>query len=256
MEKYIQPKDRPFRIDLARTAHRPWPIPSYPYAMEMSWHDLLFIHYPVSPQALRPLLPRNLPLDTWESQAWVGIVPFGMNNVRLRGLPALPGAISFPELNVRTYATIDGKPGVYFFSLDTISLAAVMGARTWFKLRYYHAIMEMESRDCKTRFSSERRPSKIGAQFHAQYQPTGPVASFGAFDRWLTERYCLYSAGPFGGIYRADIHHLPWPLQPARANIELNTMATPLGLTLSDVQPILHFSEFINVVAWAPRRVI
>ena len=86
--------------------------------MAQSWHDLLFAHWPVAADALRGLIPGQLAVATFEGQAWVGVVPFRMNGIRLRGLPALPWLSAFPELNVRSYVTLDGRPGVFFFSLD------------------------------------------------------------------------------------------------------------------------------------------
>jgi uncharacterized protein YqjF (DUF2071 family) len=86
--------------------------------MAMEWHDLLFMHWPLPPATLRPLIPPALKLDTFDGWAWIGIVPFEMRGVRPRLAPSLPGLSRFCELNVRTYVTAGGKPGVWFFSLD------------------------------------------------------------------------------------------------------------------------------------------
>src|SRR6266404_1437981 len=114
---------------LDRTAHRPWPLPSGPWVMAQSWHDLLFAHWPIAPEDMRPLIPAQLELDTFDGQCWVGVVPFWMSGVRARGFPAVPGMSCFPELNVRTYVVCGGKPGVYFFSLDAANRLAVRTAR-------------------------------------------------------------------------------------------------------------------------------
>ena len=61
---------------LNETAHRPWPMPRSPWLMTQTWHDLLFAHWPVPAQALRPLVPAHFELDLFEGQAWVAVVPF------------------------------------------------------------------------------------------------------------------------------------------------------------------------------------
>jgi uncharacterized protein YqjF (DUF2071 family) len=117
----------------ARHVDRPWPIPKAPWVLRMAWEDLLFAHWPVDAARLRATLPEALELDLFEGRAWLGVVPFRMNDVGLRRLPA-PGATRFPELNVRTYARHLGRPGVWFYSLDAGSALAVAGARAWFHL--------------------------------------------------------------------------------------------------------------------------
>src|SRR5437899_137300 len=114
---------------LNTTDHRPYPLPKGPWVMTQTWHELLFSHWPIAPEALRPLIPAVLPLDTFEGQCWVGIIPFRMSNVRPRGAPAMPALSQFHELNVRTYVTVGGIPGVYFFSLDAGNPLAVVTAR-------------------------------------------------------------------------------------------------------------------------------
>ena len=77
----------------------------------------------------------------------------------------------------------------------------------------------------------------------------------GTIEHWLTERYCLYSARDDGAIFRADIHHRPWPLQRARAEIRANAMLDPLGLSLDGDPPLLHYAEHIDVAVWGLERV-
>src|SRR4051812_5845616 len=103
---------------LKHTGHRPWPLPSGPWVMKQVWEELLFAHWPVSPEIIRPFIPGGINLDTYNDQAWLGIVPFRMSGVRPRLLPAVPWLSAFPELNVRTYVTVDNKPGVLFLSLE------------------------------------------------------------------------------------------------------------------------------------------
>jgi uncharacterized protein YqjF (DUF2071 family) len=141
---------------LPPTDHRPWPLPSSPWVMRQKWHDLLFMHWRIPPQTLRPLVPAALELDHFEGSAWLGVVPFRMTGVRLRGTPAIPGLSAFPELNVRTYVSAGGKPGVWFFSLDAASAIAVAAARAWFHLPYFRARMSLEAHGDEIRYQSHR----------------------------------------------------------------------------------------------------
>lgn len=210
--------------------------------MAQTWLDLLFAHWPVPPEALRPHLPAALPIDTFDGAAWIGITPF-VATLRPRGLPTL---LRFPELNVRTYTTVDGRPGIWFFSLDASSAAAVLGARLSYRLPYLRAQMTVGRDATSVRYRSDR----ADASLHITYAPTGPPAPAtpGTLDHFLTERYSLYTTG-FGRILRADIQHPPWPLQPATASIARNTMA-PVELPARE--PLLHFARRQDVLIWAP----
>jgi uncharacterized protein len=239
---------------LEDTRHRPWPMPDRPWAMTQSWHDLLFAHWPADANQLRALVPAALPLDLFDGQAWVAIVPFHMTNVAPRGVPSLPWVSAFPELNVRTYVTVGGKPGVYFFSLDAASAAAVTAARMLFGLPYYLARMTVVPAGDEIDYESTRVvTSGDAAEFAATYRPIGPPAppSPGTLEHFLTERYCLYTADG-DTVRRVDIHHPPWPLQPAAARIRTNTMASAIGIDLPAREPLLHFAKRQDVVAWLP----
>jgi hypothetical protein len=239
---------------LNQQAHRPWPLPARSWVMAQTWHDLLFAHWPLAPAYLEPFVPRGLRLDMYDSQAWLAVVPFRMSGVRLRWLPALGGCDAFPELNVRTYVTDGSQPGVLFLSLDAGNPLAVTVARRWFHLPYFRARMLQIDTD----YSSYRTHSGAPpAALLARYAPVGPVfhAAPGTLEHWLTERYCLYTADPQGRLLRAQIHHSPWPLQPAVAEFFTNTMAAAHGLTLPDVPPLLHFARRLDVRAWTPEVV-
>src|SRR3954452_365601 len=125
-----------------QTAHRPWPPPDGPRVIAQTWQDLLFAHWPVSPEALRPHIPPRLHLDTFDGAAWIGIVPFDLSHLAPRGAAGRFG-LAFPELNVRTYVTIEDKPGIWFFSLDAASILAVLGARAAYHLPYFCSVMHI-----------------------------------------------------------------------------------------------------------------
>lgn len=241
---------------LDRVAHRPWPMPAGPWVMTQTWHDLLFAHWPIAAGELRPLVPPAFELDTFGGRAWIGVVPFSMTNVALRALPAMPWISEFPELNVRTYVRMGTRPGVYFFSLDAGSWLAVKAARLVLNLPYRSAAMTVTARPPGVAYQSRRKDSKHTATFAAEYWPTG--ASFhptaGSLEYFLTERYCLYHVGRRGRPYRLEIHHPPWPLQPADAVISDNTMAEAAGVSLPPERPLLHFSKRQDMVAWSPTR--
>src|SRR5579859_7418678 len=207
---------------LKEISHRPWPLPASRWVMAQSWHDLLFAHWPVEISALRRAVPSTLAIDAYQGQAWLGVVPFRMSGVRLRGTPAVPWLSSFPELNVRTYVVAEGKPGVWFFSLDAANPVAVELARDGFHLPYYTAAMTCERQGQRIRYASVRtHRHAAAATFQGDYHPIGPVfhAAAGSVEHWLTARYCLYAANRRGDVWRGDIHHVPWPLQPAEAEL-------------------------------------
>ncbi len=244
---------------LSQTEHRPYPLPGGPWVLRMRWLNLLFMHWPVPEVALRPLIPPALKLDTFDGLAWLGVTPFRMERTRPRFLPAVPWLSSFPELNVRTYATHDGKPGIWFFSLDARNPVAVRLARAAFALPYFDAGMSCEVvRGEEVRYGSVRTHKNAPpARFAASYRPMGGLFNSrpGTLEHFLTERYCLYSADARGRVWRGDIHHWPWPLQRAEAGIEELEMTAQIGVKLPDTKPLLHYARCLDVVAWPPKRI-
>lgn len=240
---------------LSETTHRPWPMPSSPWAMTQTWNDLLFAHWPVDRSELRALVPEAFEIDTFQNQAWIGVVPFHMTNVAPRFVPALPGLSAFPELNVRTYVRVGDKPGVYFFSLDAAKPLAVQTARTLLNLPYYSAEMRVDVKDREIRYAS-RRSSEPAAEFQGTYRGLADVRAPipATLEYFLTERYCLYATEHGGSPYRLEIHHPPWPLESADADIAVNTMADAAGIRLPKVPPLLHFAKRQDMVGWLPQR--
>ena len=222
--------------------------------MVQVWHDLLFAHWPVALESLRPLVPPQLHLDMFDGKCWVGVVPFWMSGVRGRGTPAFPGLSRFPELNVRTYVTYRDKPGVYFFSLDAGSRMAVWGARALYHLPYFYADMKVENAGDAIEYDSSRPVAQ--AEFRGRYGPIVPVERRqpGSLEHWLTERYSLYTVHR-EKVYRGEIHHAPWALQDASAEIHTNTMASAAGIRLPARKPLLHFSKLQRVLIWPLRKV-
>jgi hypothetical protein len=245
-------------VVLGEVGHRPYPVSAGPWAMAMTWRDLLFMHWPVDAEVLRPLVPSSLSIDTFDGSAWLGVVPFHMTGVRPHFLPAVPWLSNFPEINLRTYVTAQGRPGVWFFSLDAHSRLAVRLARASFHLPYFDAEMSCDAANDEIHYRSIRtHRGAPPAEFVGRYRPVGgPFESGrGTIENFLTERYCLYSAGKKGVVRRGEVHHRLWPLQSAEVEIQSLAMTQQIGLKPSETDPILHFSRRLDVLAWLPRRI-
>jgi uncharacterized protein len=230
------------------TGHRPWPLPERDWIQAQTWEHLLFAHWRVPVAELKPHVPEELPLDTFDGSAWIAVTPFRLSGLRVRGLPPLPHFSSFLELNTRTYVSLDGKPGIYFFSLDAASSLAVEAARRLYRLPYFRARMSAQFGQ-DIRYSSERAegpPASFRCTYRADDEPK--TSQPGSLEHFLTERYCLFTVHE-GRAHWAEIHHPPWPLQTAEAEIAENTMPPP-GVEVGG-QPLLHYSRRQDVVIWA-----
>ena len=237
---------------LTATAHRPWPLPTSNWVWRQTWYELLFAHWPVSPDLLLRHIPSGVELQEFEGSAWLGIVPFKMSGIAKRGFPDLPWFSAFAELNVRTYVTVNGKPGVWFFSLDATNWLAVWGARRFFHLPYFQADIQVTSGDQGTEYRCRRGDGR--AEFSGCYRATSPAfePEPGTLEYFLTERYCLFCQNRRGDILRADVHHRPWPLQQAEATIDVNSMTAPLDISLAG-EPLLHYAAGVDAIVWSPR---
>jgi uncharacterized protein len=242
----------------SQTQHRPWPLVPGPWVMAQTWHDLLFAHWPVPIAALRSQIPVSLEIDTFDGVAWLAVIPFRMSGVRVRSTPAVPWLSDFPELNVRTYVKRDGKPGVWFFSLDAANAVAVQIARRWFHLPYFRATMQIQEHGEWFEYSSIRNhrgapQATLTAKYRPIALPQSPAC--GTLEHFLTERYCLYTTNASGRLIRGEIHHAPWPLQLAEAEFAENTMTIASGIALPHSRPLLHFASRQDVIVWPPKQV-
>jgi uncharacterized protein len=229
-----------------------------PWLMRMRWRDLLFAHWVVDVGALRPLVPSALEIDTFDGRAYVGVIPFAMEDVAARGLPAVPYLSAFPEVNVRTYVRHGGLDGVWFFSLDASRRLAVEGARRGFHLPYLHARMSIERDGDAVHYRSERRDRRgRPAALDVRYRPTGPVAPAtpASLEAWLTDRLRLFAADGHGVLSTTSIAHRPWPLRPAEAAFKVETLSAAQGLELLGPPVHLAFADRLDVRAWWPRAV-
>lgn len=226
--------------------------------MYQSWGKLLFLHWRVAAESLRPLIPAPLEIDTFAGEAWVGVAPFTMWGIRVPGLPAFPRVSESHELNVRTYVHYQGVPGVWFLSLDASNPLAVIGARLGFGLPYFRARMHLEEVADRVRYRSVRaHPGAAAAAFRASWTLGDPLppAQPGTLDFFLVERYCLYSTLA-GRLSRCRIHHRPWPLRAAQVEDLSSSMLEPHGLRPGPAAPLVHAqAEPFEVGVWRPRFV-
>lgn len=221
--------------------------------MHQKWGKLLFMHWRFDPDLLRPLIPAGLEIDTFEGAAWIAIVPFTMWDIRAFPpyAPAMPGLNAMHELNVRTYVQLNGTPGVWFFSLDCTNAAAVFGARTFYYLPYYNAEITLEQNESEIVYYSKRTDKPLATlETTWTIGHSLPQSEPESLEFFLTERYCLFSEHK-GNLYRARIHHRPWPLQSATVSRHSSTMIQSLGLAEPAESPVLHYAEEIAVDIWS-----
>lgn len=232
------------------TGHRPWPLPGRAWRWGQAWLDLAFIHYRIDAEALRRSLPVGLEVQEYDGSAWLGLVPFRMARMMRRPLPWLPGISTFPELNLRTYVEAEGKPGVWFFSLDADSWPVVFGGRNVYGLPYHRADMEQVEHGGWVEFQSLRREGGVSCRL--RYRGVGEVfeAKRGSFEYWVAERYCLYSASRKGRLMRVEVQHGPWPLQWGEVVLEENGILSAAGLVPESGAPVCHFSKGVDVVSY------
>ena len=241
-----------YRHAVPRQRPEGWPV------MHQTWDKLLFLHWPISVEELRPLIPAKLEIETWDGTAWIGVTPLAIRGIRPPFVPPLPLVSRTLELNVRTYVSLDGVSGVWFFSLDASNPLAVWGARLGFALPYFRASISMTAADGQETFQCSRAgPERTPAEFSAQWRRASQPfhAEPNSRDFFLIERYCLYSSSG-GRLYRADIRHRPWPLTEAHVERVSSSVVASHGLPEPQGAPLVHAQAApLDVWAWPPRRV-
>jgi uncharacterized protein YqjF (DUF2071 family) len=225
----------------------------YP-VMYQNWGKLLFMHWRIEDKLLRRLISGALEIDTFDGSAWIGLIPFTMWGIRASFFPPIPGTSSFHELNVRTYVSLNGEAGVWFFSLDAANSLAVWAARTFYSLPYFNAEMALEQDGSTIQYSSTRADDRgAPAQLRTSWTIGDPLpqSTSRSLEFFLTERYCLYTKRN-DEILRARIHHEPWQLQGAQLISLDSTMIESHGLPSPEGDPVLHYSEEQKVSIWLP----
>lgn len=215
------------------------------WIMRQSWRDLLFVHWPVDINTLRPLIPERLQIDAFDGLAWISIIPFRMEGIYPRWIPQIPLSSKFLEINLRTYVLYKGKPGVYFISIDANQLFALTMAHKWYHLPYFYAQMSTKREGFHLIYYSNRKGSRCTpAEFGVEFTPASAIFQprKGTLEYWLTERYCLYAVDGGNTLYYADISHLPWQLQKADGEIQSNTLTSAYNIRLCGNPPLIHFA--------------
>jgi uncharacterized protein YqjF (DUF2071 family) len=225
--------------------------------MYQKWGKLLFMHWRIDEKLLRPLIPPPLEIDTYDGSAWIAVVPFTMWGIRASFLPPIPGTSAFHELNVRTYVHHRGVPSVLFLSLDAASRLAVWGARTFYHLPYFNSEMLLNQTDNVIEYSSTRRDARgAAAQLKCTWRIGEPLPQTvpSSLEFFLTERYALDTVHN-GKLYRARIHHPPWPLRTAELTSLDSSMIESHGLSTPEGDPRSHYAEEISVEIWPLRKI-
>lgn len=213
------------------------------------WRHLLFAHWPIATDALDERLPEPLAVQAFDGSGWLSVVAFTNVDTRFQRLSAGIG-IPIGEVNLRTYVTVDGEPGVYFFSLDADSVGAVLGARVTHRLPYYYARVRLQWQNGRVNVSSRRRhPGGRPASFRATYWPTGKpfTPEPGSRAAFLTERRRVYTQSSDGSIRYTDVDHPPWTLYPAEVTVEANTLFEANGFEKPDADPVYQYCPGVDV---------
>lgn len=240
-------------------SHRPWPLPSKKWIMKQTWKNLFFAHWPIPVEYLRPYIPSSLHIDTFDGSAWLGVVAFEMEGIYFRGLKAMSVTPKFTEINVRTYVHFNGKPGVYFLSLDVGDRASLLIASRWYRLPYQPAQITFKREKDTFHIQSIRNQKTINPiEFMGEFVPLSDVyyPQKGTLDHWATERYCLFSTDKLGKqLYCGEIHHSAWPIQKVEGAIDRNSLFTPFQLRPSETKPIVHYSRGLDTLFWNIKRI-
>jgi uncharacterized protein len=230
---------------LSQTQHRPFPVQAKPWKYYQEWHDVIFAHWKLPVPVLQPLIPVGLELDLYEGDAWVSLVAFSIVGLRPRYFPSLSLLSDFHEINLRTYVTRNGKPGIYFFSLEAEKLGSSLMSKLISGLPY------MKSSISRKANLYESENEKMGFRLSISYRPQGKVREKSPLERWLLERYCLFHHLS-GRMYGIDIHHMEWPMQDLeieKQDIQYR-LAGNTGLGEPD---LFHYAEGVQVLTWGKK---
>ena len=234
------------------TKNKSIPLPTRAPAVHMTWSDIAFAHWRVPPDTMRSLVPAELEVDTHDGDAWVGLIPFRMEECRFRGVPPLPGLQNFLECNVRTYVRHRGIPGVWFFSLDAESRIGVIGGRVMWGLNYRMARFRRSFEENTIRYGLERHKGDGTGRLDWTPGAVLPTHDEGSLEHFLVERYHLYSLRR-GRLIRGRVDHAPWNLRHATAEAVDPGLVRAAGIDVQG-EPLMHCSQGVVVRGFAPVR--
>ncbi|MDX1437621.1 MAG: DUF2071 domain-containing protein, partial [Anaerolineales bacterium] len=214
---------------MSQAGGRPNPLPDRPWIMYQEWHNVLFCSWPIAVEELRPLVPPELELDTFEGTAWFSLLPMVMERLHLRFLPPVPGTSNFNEINLRTYVRYQDEPGVYFFKIFAESRLGALMARLAFHLPYeYTEIDLVKGKGTLAMHTVDGTINQMSVRYQPGGTPTEPPA--GSREHFLIERYADFAADKAGAVYRGDIQHARWKTQPVEAEFDTLTIPAAAGL--------------------------
>lgn len=219
-----------------------------PWVLEQTWQDVVFAHWRVEPDSISRVLPPGLTLDVRDGNAWLSLVLHRVHGCRVRGMPPLPGLSAFAACNLRTYVVHDGRPGVYFLSLDAGNTPVVAAARIVFHLPYFRAKFEIQTQANHTRYRLERVHDYAPAGLlDCAYERSTEAIGLepGSVDAWLINRYTFY-ASRLGVVYRGDIHHEPWEIYRAKLVVHQHTMFDAYPIRVIHDDPLVHYAPGVT----------
>jgi uncharacterized protein YqjF (DUF2071 family) len=230
-------------------SHRPCALPIGKWQYYQEWNNVLFLHWAFPPDLLKSFLPKDLPLDTFEGKAYISLVAFTMQKIRLRNLPSMRFISDFHEINLRTYVNQNNKEGVFFLNIEAEKLLSVFVSKTLSGLPYEKSDMQRSANWYSSR--NEKRDFMLQCKFEVKEA----LESKTKLDTWLTERYCLY-LNPTENVQRYDIHHPEWQIKNVDfRHLELNYKIG--GINLGARQPdLVHYSEGVKVLAWKKTKTV
>ena len=228
--------------------HLPFPMPDRRHTLAQDWRFLTFMHWRVDIEKLRPHVPEGLEIDTFEGDAYIGLVPFMMKHVRPSWFVSTPGISNFPEFNIRTYVKKDGIAGVFFLTLEAKSLVTCNFAPRTYGLPYRYAKGSVKKSGNKWKWDSSRNKGQfklagttevIGEQLQAQP---------GSLEEFLFERYSLYTSHK-GSLRRGYTHHNKWKFQLAKVELTENSLTESfnLGIDKPLTPELVHYSDGVRV---------
>jgi uncharacterized protein YqjF (DUF2071 family) len=234
---------------LSDVTHRPWHLPVGRWRFYQEWNQAIFLHWVVPVSVLESHIPRGLNIDTIDGRAYVSLVAFTMQKIRPRNLPSISLVSEFHEINLRTYINNDGKPGVYFLSIEAEKALAVYVAKKLSGLPYRKSTI-LRTAQKYISLNGENKSS-----LDVEFEIGQSLEQKSELDKWLTERYCLY-LDVNSKIFRFDIHHKEWPIK--KVNLKHLELQYRIGTySLSEKLPeLMHYSDGVKVISWGRKEVI
>lgn len=231
---------------LKHTKHRPFEVPSRSWKFYQEWNKAIFLHWEVTPEQIIPFLPKGVLVDTINGKTWVSLVAFNMNNIGVRSLPKVPHISDFHEINIRVYITCNGKPSVYFLSMEGGKRSSCKVLKVMSKFPYYYSKMERPD------FSFTSENKKYNNSFYTEYRFDNKQIIKDETDIWLTERYAVFQDYK-NHIIEYDVHHVEWPMESISIK-KLELDYPKFNHLINNKPDRIHYSKGVQVLTWDKRK--